>query len=285
MNNLAPTYRIAAAGYEAVIASYGGGVKDLNYQGKPLVETFSGFPPLAAGLVLAPWPNRIADGAYRWEGEDQQLPITEPARNNAIHGLVSDQVWECVAHEDDFVEVAVKIPPQQGYPWYVRMAASYQLDEHGLQARFSADSPHEKVPYAFGWHTYLSAGGAPTDECRLTLNVREDLELDPTRKLPTGKSSVARFADATVADLQLDHCFSCPDGVAATLVDAHGTGVRLECSADLQWAQVFTPNDFPGRGRAIAVEPMSAPPNSFATGDGVRVLPVTDMVRISHYSA
>ena len=35
-----------------------------------------------------PWPNRITDGQYERDGRSQQLALTEPARHNAIHGLV-----------------------------------------------------------------------------------------------------------------------------------------------------------------------------------------------------
>ncbi|WCZ31948.1 Aldose 1-epimerase [Corynebacterium massiliense DSM 45435] len=281
LNNLTPVYTIRADGYAAQIAAFGGGVKSLTFRGAPLVETYDGFPPLAAGVVLAPWPNRIADGTYTWRGERHQLPITEPERNNAIHGFVADRVWECVSHSVGSVTLAVNIAPQAGYPWFVRLVARYALGRDGLTATFHAESPHPEVPYAFGWHTYLTAGGAPTDTCRLTLNTTTDVELDGARNLPTGVERPAQFKDAAVAGLELDHCFSAPTGVRAELADAHGLRTRLECSGDVRWAQVYTPHDYPGRGRAIAVEPMSAPPNAFATGTGVRTLPATDWVRLS----
>lgn len=100
------------------------------------------------------------------------------------------------------------------------------------------------------------------------------------RNLPTGAERPRQLRDTAVGDLELDHCFSAPAGVRAELADAHGFRTRLECSGDVRWAQVFTPRDYPGRGRAIAVEPMSAPPNAFASGTGVRTLPATDRVRI-----
>ena len=123
LNNLTPVYTIRADGYAAQIAAFGGGVKSLTFRGAPLVETYDGFPPLAAGVVLAPWPNRIADGTYTWRGERHQLPITEPERNNAIHGFVADRVWECVSHSVGSVTLAVNIAPQAGYPWFVRLVA------------------------------------------------------------------------------------------------------------------------------------------------------------------
>ncbi|MFS0318193.1 aldose epimerase, partial [Corynebacterium striatum] len=54
----APVYRMAHGAYMAEIASLGGGIKALTYNGEPLVETYEGLPPMCAGVVLAPWPNR-----------------------------------------------------------------------------------------------------------------------------------------------------------------------------------------------------------------------------------
>nr|MCU0326080.1 hypothetical protein [Spirosomataceae bacterium] len=34
---------------------------------------------------LFPFPNRLEDGKYTFEGHEYQMPITEPARQNAIH--------------------------------------------------------------------------------------------------------------------------------------------------------------------------------------------------------
>ena len=40
-----------------------------------------------------PWPNRLEDGAYEFDGRTHQLPLTEPERRNAIHGLVREEAW------------------------------------------------------------------------------------------------------------------------------------------------------------------------------------------------
>jgi aldose 1-epimerase len=39
-----------------------------------------------------------------------------------------------------------------------------------------------------------------------------------------------------------------------------------------QWVQVYTADDLPERRSALAVEPMTSPPNALATGDDLVVL-------------
>ena len=52
------------------------------------------------GQVLIPWPNRRQDGSYEFDGRHYQLPLNEPERRNAIHGLVAGLPgpWSSVSH-------------------------------------------------------------------------------------------------------------------------------------------------------------------------------------------
>jgi aldose 1-epimerase len=63
------------------------------------------------------------------------------------------------------------------------------------------------------------------------------------------------------------------DGVTAVLRAPDGREVRLVQDAEMAYVQVFTTRIFPkagGLGLAVAIEPMTAPPNAFNSGLGVR---------------
>ena len=80
---------LRGGGFEATVVSVGGGVRELTYDGRPVLLGYAEDEAAHAGLGqhLFPWPNRITDGQYTFDGADQQLYLTEPARQNAIHGL------------------------------------------------------------------------------------------------------------------------------------------------------------------------------------------------------
>ena len=61
-------------------------------------------PPGGAGQHLMPWPNRIRDGRYRFDGADMQLSLSEPDRHNAMHGLV--RVYQDMGRLDDAIPIA-----------------------------------------------------------------------------------------------------------------------------------------------------------------------------------
>src|SRR5512139_1869627 len=91
-------WSIASGDHEATLVEVGGGIRSYAVggaevvTGHPVEEMSTG----SAGQVLAPWPNRIRDGRYTFAGEPQQLTLTEPARHNAIHGLVNWSRWRRV---------------------------------------------------------------------------------------------------------------------------------------------------------------------------------------------
>ncbi len=83
------TVSLAAGDYHATIVTVGAGLAELTFQGCHLVIPHKPeeMPLAHLGKVLIPWPNRIANGCYRYQGQEYQLPINEHSSKAAIHGL------------------------------------------------------------------------------------------------------------------------------------------------------------------------------------------------------
>ena len=111
------------------------------------------------GQLLIPWPNRIEDGSYEFEGRRNQLPLNEVERSNAIHGLVR---WAAWAVREDGPGRAVAqhvLHPQPGYPYTLELSVEYALSEAGLRVRTTAtNAGSEPCPYGSGAHPYLTVG-------------------------------------------------------------------------------------------------------------------------------
>ena len=103
------------------------------------------------GQVLIPWPNRLTDGRYEWDGETHRLPLNEPPY--AIHGLARDAIWDVVA-EGAFEHV---LEPQPGYPFRLRLRVEYTLADDGLSVRTVAENVGERAaPFGAGHHPYVA---------------------------------------------------------------------------------------------------------------------------------
>src|SRR5213593_925911 len=88
-------FPISAGGYRAEIAEVGAALAGLWLDGNPVTVPADPqqLPPKSSGTVLVPWPNRIRDGRYGFDGSQFQLPLSEPATGNAAHGLVRWVRW------------------------------------------------------------------------------------------------------------------------------------------------------------------------------------------------
>jgi aldose 1-epimerase len=273
-------FEIAGGGYRAVVTESGATLRVLEYAGRPVLHGFAEDEMSGAGRgqLLVPWPNRIRDGRYTFEGRELQLGLTEPSRGNASHGLARWAAWTPEEHAASSVSLGYRLMAQSGYPWTVDLHVLYDLSADGLTVTQTATNLSDRpAPYASGAHPYLSAGDGPVDGWELTLPASTRL-LSDERQLPVGEEDVAGTAydfriARPVGDLRLDDAFGGlerdADGVATALVchPATGRGAALWVDRHHHWLMAFSADDGwdPPR-QALAVEPMTAPPDAFRSG-------------------
>jgi aldose 1-epimerase len=235
--------------------------------------------PSGAGQILAPWPNRLRDGRYAFEGRQHQLVLTEPSAGNAIHGLVRWLPWQRVAHQESAVTVTCRIPDQPGYPFRVQLTTTWSLGEDGLRVEHSAESIGEvAAPFGLGVHPYLVIPGVDVDDLILTVPAEHVLLADE-RGLPTEQAKVAgtnldfRNGDK-IGTRRLDHAFTSLIDDRTVRISAQGSTVELWLGTTFPWTQVFTGDTIAGRRkrRSVAVEPMTCPADAFNSG--------TDLIRL-----
>ncbi|MGI5221521.1 aldose 1-epimerase family protein [Nocardia sp. CA-290969] len=274
---------LEAAGVRAEVGTVAAVLRGLTVHGVAVTEPLPADspPPMAAGIVLAPWPNRVRDGVWVLDGERQQLDITEVSRSNAIHGLLRNTDYEVRARAADAVTLGALIPPQHGWPFLLDTWVRYALRPDGLSVTHGVvNHSGRPAPYAVGAHPYFRIGETPVEQLRLTVAATTYYEVD-ARMNPVAEHSVAGTpydlrAGAPLADLTLDTPFGgVVPGVAAQLIAPDGARVELIQEPGWHYVQVFTARDFPrpqGRGLAVALEPMTAPPDALNSGAGLRRL-------------
>ena len=286
-------FEIAAGGYRAVATELGAGLRELHYDGRPLITEYkpNALPPGAAGQLLVPWPNRVDDGRYAVAGTEYQLDLSEPKTGNAIHGLGRWVPWQAMRHEAHEVLLRHVLLGRTGYPFCLEMDVAYNLSaEAGLTVSVTATNVGtQAAPYGAGSHPYLTTGAATVDDCELTLPVAQWQPAD-RRGIPVGPpqdvaGSTFDFRKARpVGAARLDHAFTGLDrdeqGRAWARLASGGTEVALWAGPGYRWLQVFTGDtlDDAHRRRAIAIEPMTCPPNAFVTGTDLIMLDSGDSV-------
>lgn len=267
----------------AVVTELAAGLRWYSRGGTQLTESYADtqIPPGATGVTLAPWANRVEDGIWYLHGKKLQLDITEVSRNNASHGLLRNAAYELVDEDEFSVTLEAAIFPQHGYPFLVRHRVRYELAEDlGLVVwQTLINDSDEEAPFVLGSHPYLRIGDVPSEELTLTVDAGTRLVTDE-RLIPRGTEPVAGEADlragSLVGSLDLDSAYTdlAFEGGRArsTLRAPDGRTVSLWQDATCGYVHVFVSTQFPGRTKAVALEPMTGPANAFNTGDGLRWL-------------
>jgi aldose 1-epimerase len=283
VNIPAPTGRqhaLALGDQLAVVTEVGASVRSYSVGGRDVALPFDEdvLAPAFSGAVLLPWPNRLRDGRYTWDGTAYQVAVTEPDRSTALHGLVAHARFEPVG-TPSATEVTLRhdLVPTPGYPFPLRTDVTYTLSESGLRVQVTTTNlGAEAAPYAIGFHPWLSPGDATVDECTLRVDATAQVTVDE-RLLPTGTVPLIGAADRRtpqpLAGVPLDDAFvdvtRDADGLAWIVLgspDGHASAVWMDGSMDT-W-QVCTGDGIPRIDRrGVAAEPMSAIADALRTGD------------------
>ena len=275
----------SSTGSSAVISPVGAALMALTLSGNKVIEQVApGRPELYAGVVMAPWGGRIAAG--KWidaEGVERSLQVNEPARNNALHGLVYDKSFEVNRSTASSVELVIEITPTNGYPHALRLAVSYELEDGELYASFAVkNSSNTKAPFGIGFHPYFSTAWADAP-LQLQSTAQSVLELNENM-IAIGKNSVSTAgkdlrSGKALSDVKLDDDFTdfnFSNGIASTkLLTQDGIGCEIWQEDIFKHTVIYTPENFPtesGSIQAIAIEPSTSAVNAFNTKQDLLVL-------------
>ncbi len=281
-------FRISFGDQVATVTEVGATLREYSVGGRQVIDGFGADAVCdgGRGQVLIPWPNRLADGRYRFDGRDLQLPLDEPERSNAIHGLVRWAGWEPAESGPSRVVLSHLLHPRPGYPFSLRVRVSYALDDDGLTVTVEATNlGRDRLPLGIGFHPYLTVGHPPVDGLRLVIPASRTLTTDE-RGIPTGDQAVAttpydfrdgRLIGDTVMDVAFGDLQRGEDGRARVELDDpdSGQGVTLWVDDSYTYLMCYTGDslsDPAARRRAVAVEPMTCPPDALRSGKGIVVL-------------
>lgn len=270
------------------VVTAGGGIRELTCGDWHVVDGYGAdeVPAGASGQPLIPWPNRIADGEYEFAGRRHQAPITETDKRNALHGFARWMTWQVDVLEASRAVLGLMMYPRQGYPFALHVEVEYRVDDPSVSVRTAARNVgRTALPYAGGFHPYITAGTPTIDQCSLMIPAATFLTVDE-RQIPNGRRPAAGgeldFRSARpVGPARLDTAFTDlerdADGMARVILAAPdgSRAVVVRMDEAHPYVMVYTGDSLPSperRRRSVAVEPMTAAPNAFRSGDGLRVL-------------
>jgi aldose 1-epimerase len=283
-------YELQRSSHRAVVTEVGATLRTYTVDGADVIDGFdiAELSPAGRGQVLAPWPNRLADGHYTFEGRAGQAALDEPERRNAIHGLVRWLAWRPVSQAEHAVVLESVLHPQPAYPWRLELSIEYRLVDDGLAVSTLATNLSDTAaPFGIGFHPYLTVGTDTVDSASLMVPAQRRLLADE-RGLPSGDLAVSGSdydftTPRPIGQMKLDTAYTelahGDDGRAVARLDRghgdDGDGLILWVDTAYRYLMVFTGDTLEPAGRrrrSVALEPMTCPPDALRSG--------TDLIRL-----
>lgn len=237
--------------------------------------------------VLAPFPNRVADGRYRFRGQEHDLLPDEHGDRTVFHGFarVLPFTLESATTTVESARVVLRaneIRPGRfdGYPFALDVTVIYVFDDEQVTLEVCATNVGDTLaPNAAGWHPYFQLGNGVdgiddlelripagtlirTDDALIPLagaDCRVHLDIVPEMDFRAGRPVGDRVIDACYADLHFG-----PDGRAETVLRAPKSGQELRVWQECGFVHIFTGDTLPrDQRKSIAIEPVEVMTNSY----------------------
>lgn len=230
------------------------------------------------GDVLIPFPGRVREGRYAFEGREHQMVKNDKETPSAIHGFLRTVIWEQQALSRDAVTFATTFDQDAhpGYPFALHAQVTYKLIRTGLRCAFQVRNigPGE-APVGAGFHPYFTVGAGLIDDNLLQVpfgSTQEYKNLLPTGAVLPVKGSPLDFRQPrAIGDTVFNTCYLDPTrdeaGLAHIRLRNAGTGRAVTVSLDKSFNYVVLYSGDPLQGshrrRSLAIEPMTCGTDAF----------------------
>jgi aldose 1-epimerase len=256
-----------------VVPEKGASLHQLFFRGNQVLDAFTDAEDLdknrwSKQSLLFPFPNRLADGQYSWEGKTYQFPINEVHRNNNLHGFMIHEPFQVKGTRvsEEIAELTLAYDYYGSfdyYPFPCSLEVTYSFLKESFQFSFRIKNQSDKrMPFGFGWHPYFVFPGRTAMQLPEVTHLLTD-----HRAIPTGEEeSYDNYSAFTEVNEQLDTGLrlKSPGTWSVLLGPSSGPTLKLSADASTPYIQVFNP-----RENCIAVEPQTCAANAFQNGEGL----------------
>lgn len=236
--------------------------------------------PAYRSCILAPFPNRIRNGKYTFEGKTYQFPKNDVDLDHGLHGFVWNKAFDLKTEFlGDELELCFTYDydgAQAYYPFPFNLSLTYYIE--GDAFRFKIDCTNNgdgNMPIGLGWHPYFKQAGKI--ESLLHFENEGKVEIDQTM-IPIGSLKAKDFVNEQIDDLLLDNSFKLkqlPEDEAQLSIHFRNGKtwdkdkvLYLYAEEGLEYFHFYKNQNM----NAIAIEPMSCNIDAFNNGEGLQVL-------------
>jgi len=255
-----------------ICLSDGGSLQELVLHEKKIIQQSAtdNYATSYASAILFPFANRIDNASYSFQEKNYTLNVNLKEENNAIHGLVYNKEFTLKSKEINQQQASVTLVyseenKTQGFPFTYTIELTYILTEDALSLSVCITN-NDVVPFPFslGWHPYFYSSNLYNSSLCIDSNSR--ILLSTSEMIPTITKDTSMQKELQIKDRFFDDCYLLnTDKMMFKTPDYH---IQINSFLEKNYVQIFTPSE----RSSIAIEPITAPPNSFNHKLGLRVL-------------
>lgn len=271
----------------SIVPEAGGCVLDIVFQNNSILDGYKTpeelqFNKWAKNCLLYPFPNRLKDGQYQWEGKTYQFPINDSHTGNALHGfgMAKEMTVEDTNVTTDTAQITCTYAydgKQEHYPFPFTITVKFEISD---EQKFSVNIGIQNdgignIPIGWGWHPYFKLTDK-VDDLSLQVPTCEWIGVDG-RMIPTGKRyTYEEFKQMKkIGSTVLDNAFAVVKEAQESNFEVvlqseqHRLNYWQETGENkYNFIQLFTP---PYRS-SIAIEPMTCNIDALNNQEGLLVL-------------
>lgn len=258
---------------KASVSTMGSALVSLTLEGNDVIPEPSKPHHPYHSVMLAPWPNRITKGKYRFGQQDYQLETNEDF-GNALHGLLFDKKARVKEQQENHLVLVSDIEPTAGYPFSVQVEISFTLSADGLSVETSAtNNSSVSCPIGMGTHPFFVFDEESTLEVFAKEAAIHGEDMLPIRSVASSEVGFGSGVRRSIEKLPLDVQFAQTQAVCAILRTKDWAVEIFQERAD--WLMVYTTQEYnwaDGRHRAVAIEPQTCAADAFNNNQGLVIL-------------
>lgn len=226
-----------------------------------------------ASAILFPFANRIKNGKYVFNNSNYKLDCNEEGKDNAIHGLVYNKIFECVNStlNSNFGSVTLRYSDEgksSGFPFKYSIELTYKLSESGISLAVNIlNNDKNPFPFTLGWHPYFESKDLKNSCLIFKSNIAFQVD---EHQIPTSEVAFNETMPFQLKDKILDTGYKLEDNLIEFLTPEYQ--LKIKSTSSENYLQIYTPCG----SNSIAIEPMTGAADNFNNKIGLQTLRPND---------
>jgi len=269
----------------SIVPEYGASLLEVNFDGHSMLDSLQTNGELLKNdwyknIILYPFPNRLKNGKYNFEGKKYQFPINDLNTKNALHGFEAKDFFEIVSIDCSEKSAEIHCRHQNkgdnpAYPFTFLLDVKMCLSEEN---KFTIElilknEGQQKIPVGLGWHPYFNCFGKSND-AYLEIPDCQFIEVDEFA-IPTHEQFEYSYFQKKkkIGNVVLDNAFELKNQKEKAVFNLFTKLGKLTYWQEtghrkFNYVQIFTPS----HRKSIAIEPMTCNIDAFNSKEGLITL-------------